>query len=152
MIFYVAAPSAVRNLEVKLFYNIILISWSPPLRAYGTILQYIVQRVTSSGKSYHYVLGSENYLILSYSEGVAIFVAAVNQYGQSIFEVARMHGAYENYRNIVCINLFIYMPVDPCQPSPCINDGTCTFFGINNLYCNCTNSYSGQFCQSGQVS
>ena len=106
-------------LEVKLVNNAILISWSPTLRSYGTILQYIVQRVTSSGKSYHYVLGDQNYLILSYSEGAAIFVAAVNQYGQSIFEVARMHGAYENYRNIVCVDLFIY--VHACRSMPAIS-------------------------------
>ena len=89
MIFYISAPLSVRNLELALIDNTIIITWSPP---YGIILQYIVQRITSSGKFYYYVSGSQNSLVLSYSDNALVFVAAVNQYGQSRFELAKSTG------------------------------------------------------------
>lgn len=68
------------------------ITWSPPAIANGMILQYIVQRITSGGTSYHNISGNQNYLELPYFYGVLVFVAAVNQYGQSSFELAKSSG------------------------------------------------------------
>lgn len=48
--------------------------------------------VTSSGKSYYYVSGAQNSFRLPYSDDALIFVAAVNLYGQSNFELARSAG------------------------------------------------------------
>ena len=85
------------NLVVTVVSNVINVTWSPPSNANGMILQYIVQRRTSSGTSYHYVSGNQNVLELSYFKGALIFAAAVNQYGQSSFKLAKSSGM----RNIV---------------------------------------------------
>lgn len=91
-IFYISAPTSVRNALVRLSGDTIIVTWSPPFFSNGIILQYIVQSVNSSGKSYHYVPGSQNTLQLPYFRGVLIYVAAVNQYGQSRFELAKSNG------------------------------------------------------------
>ena len=84
------APTSVQNASVTVVDNIIYITWSPPSISNGIILQYIVRRIDSSGKSYyHYILGDRNYLELPYSNDALLFVSAVNLYGQSDFELAR---------------------------------------------------------------
>ena len=77
--------------------NVIKITWSPPFISNGEILQYIVQRVTSSGKSYHHVSRNKNYLELPYNNNALVFISAVNQYGQSSFEVAKSNGMTIKY-------------------------------------------------------
>ena len=44
---------------------------------------------------------------------------------------------------------FIIIHVASCQPSPCINNGVC-YTDINDQYCNCPDSFYGQFCESTQ--
>ena len=77
---------------VTLVGNTINITWSPPAITNGMILQYIVQRINSSGKSYHHISGNQNHLELPYFNDALVFVAAVNQYGQSSFELAKSSG------------------------------------------------------------
>ena len=91
-IIYSTAPSSVQNTSVTLVGDMINITWSPPSISNGFILQYIVQRINSSGKSHYYVSGNQNYLELPYFNDALVFVAAVNQYGQSSFERAKSNG------------------------------------------------------------
>ena len=125
------------------------ITWSPPSISNGMILQYIVKRINSSGKSYHYVSRDQNYLELPYFNDALVFVAAVNQHGQSSFEQANSSGKKKSliyYTLIVCI-----LPLTaPCLPSPCINNGTCVTASVNNQYCVCAGSFSGWLCESPQ--
>ena len=86
------APTSVQNILVTLVDNTINITWSPPSITNGMILQYIVQRINSSGKSYYRVSGNQNYLKLPYFNDALVFVSAVNQYGQSSFEQAISSG------------------------------------------------------------
>ena len=89
----ISAPSSVRNLTLAIVDDTIVITWSPPIIPHhGVILQYIVQRITSSGKSYYYVPGTQNSFVLPYSDNALVYVAAVNLYGQSNFELARSVG------------------------------------------------------------
>ena len=89
----ISAPSSVRNLALAIVDNTIVITWSPPIIPYyGIIVQYIVQRITFSGKSYYYVPGNQNSFELPYSDNALVYVAAVNLYGQSNFELARSAG------------------------------------------------------------
>ena len=88
----ILAPTSVQNASVSVAGNIIIITWSPPSISNGMILQYIVQRINSSGPSYYYVSGDSNYFALSYFNGAVVFVSAVNLYGQSEFEIARSRG------------------------------------------------------------
>ena len=81
-----------QNSLVTLVGSTINITWSPPSTPNGIILQYIVQRINSSGKSYHHISRNQNYLELPYNNDALVFVAAVNQYGQSNFEVAQPNG------------------------------------------------------------
>ena len=93
IISFISAPSSVRNLELAIIDDTIVITWLPPITPYyGIILQYIIQRITSSGKSYYYVSGTQNSFVLPYSDNALVFVAAVNLYGQSNFELARSNG------------------------------------------------------------
>ena len=105
-----SAPSSVQNALVTLVGNMINITWSPPSISNGMILQYIVQRINSSGKSYHYISGTQNYLELSYFNDALVFVAAVNQYGQSSFELAMSSGmkTYSTYSTLV---VCMYSPI-----------------------------------------
>ena len=89
---YFTAPEPVENALVTVVGNVIKITWSPPFISNGEILQYIVQRVNSSGKSYHHVSGNRNYLELPSYSNALVFISAVNQYGQSSFEVAKSNG------------------------------------------------------------
>ena len=89
---YILAPESVQNPLVVLVGNIINVTWSPPSTSNGKIVQYIVQRRNSSGKFYHHVSGNTNYLELSFYNDALVFIAAVNQYGQSSFEVAKSSG------------------------------------------------------------
>ena len=91
-VIYSTAPSSVQNTSVTLVGDVINITWSPPSISNGKTLQYIVKRINSSGKSYHYISGDQNYLELSYFNDALVFVAAVNQYGQSSFEQAKSSG------------------------------------------------------------
>ena len=122
------------------------ITWSPPSVSNGKILQYVVQRVNSSGRSYHYISGDQNYLELPYFNDALVFVAAVNQYGQSSFEQAKSSGKKKSFiydALIVCI-----LPLTaPCLPSPCINNGTCFTVSVYDHYCVCAGSFSGRFCE-----
>ena len=93
----ILAPSSVQNLLVALVGNMINITWSPPPITNGVILQYIVRRLNSSGKSYHHVPGHQNYLQLPYFNDALVFVAAVNQYGQSSFELAKSNGKEDTH-------------------------------------------------------
>ncbi|KAJ8041493.1 Hyalin [Holothuria leucospilota] len=36
---------------------------------------------------------------------------------------------------------------DPCDPSPCLNDGTCFPLGGTNFFCSCPAGYSGDTCE-----
>ena len=81
-----------QNSLVTLVGSTINITWSPPSTPNGMILQYIVQRINSSGKSCHRISENQNYLELPYFNNALVFVAAVNQYGQSSFEVAKSSG------------------------------------------------------------
>ena len=90
--FIFSAPSSVQSSLVTLVGNMINITWSPPAITNGMILQYIVRRTNSSGKSYHHISGNQNYLELPYFNDALVFVAAVNQYGQSSFELAKPSG------------------------------------------------------------
>ena len=88
----ISAPSSVQNATVTLVGNTINITWSPASITNGMILQYIVQRINSSGKSYYYISGNKNYLELPYFHDALIFIAAVNQYGQSNYKQAKSSG------------------------------------------------------------
>ena len=92
LIFAYLVPESVQNPLVTLVGNIISVTWSPPSNSYEIILQYIVQRINSSGKFYHHVSGVQNYLELPVYYDALVFVAAVSQYGQSSFEVAKSNG------------------------------------------------------------
>ena len=37
--------------------------------------------------------------------------------------------------------------IDPCNPNPCQNSGTCTASGTD-FYCSCISEYTGQICES----
>jgi hypothetical protein len=37
-------------------------------------------------------------------------------------------------------------PLDPCKPSPCLNNGICAI-ALNKFQCNCTEKYIGSICQ-----
>ena len=89
---FILAPLSVENLLVTLVGSTINITWTTPVIANGDIVQYIVRRLNSSGKSYHHVSGNQNYLELPYFNNALVFVAAVNQYGQSSFEMAKSNG------------------------------------------------------------
>ena len=86
------APTSVQNALVTVADNIINITWSPPSISNGMILQYVVQRMNSSGNSYYHISGNQNYLELPYFNNALVFVSAVNLYGQSEFEIARSSG------------------------------------------------------------
>ena len=81
-----------QNVLVTVVDKKINITWSPPFISNGMILQYIVKRINSSGKSYHYVSGNQNYLELPYLNDALVFIAAVNQYAQSSYELAKSSG------------------------------------------------------------
>ena len=95
-VLFILAPEAVQHPLVLLVGNVINVTWSPPSNSNGIILQYIVQRKNSSGNFYHYVSGNQNYLELPFYNDALVFIAAVNQYGQSSFEVAKSNGKYES--------------------------------------------------------
>ena len=95
------APTSVQNSLVTLTSNTINITWSLPTITNGMILQYIVRRINSSGKSYHYVSRDKHYLELPYFNDALVFVSAVNQYGQSSFEQANSNGM-----NNICMQYF----------------------------------------------
>ena len=64
------------------------VTWTPPVVPNGIIYQYIVQRVNSSGKFDHHVPANQHTISLAYFNSVVVFVAAVNLYGQGVFEHA----------------------------------------------------------------
>ena len=96
-ILYSTAPSSVQNTSVTLVGDVINITWSPPSISNGMILQYIVQRINSSGKFSHYISRDQNYLELPYFNDALVFVAAINQYGQSSFVQAKSSGKRNMY-------------------------------------------------------
>ena len=126
-LFSYLAPSSVQNASVTLVGNIINITWSPPSVSNGMILQYIVQRINSSGKSYYYVSRNENYLKLPYFHDALIFVAAVNQYGQSKYERAKSSGK----KNIIVTGsaktLHIIIIISMQSLTHFISSKSCTF-------------------------
>ena len=144
---YVLAPELVQNPMVILVGNEINVTWSSPSTSNGKILQYIVQRRNSSGKFYHHVSGNRNYVELPFYNDALVFIAAVNQYGQSSFEVAKSNGMKIHNCIKVCYYLFY---VVPCMPSPCINNGICVVMNANDQHCDCVNLSYGQFCESTQ--
>ena len=89
-----SAPSSVQSALVTLVDDMINITWSPPSITNGMILQYIVQRINSSGKFYHFISRNQNSLTLPYFNDALVLVAAVNQYGQSNFTLATSSGTY----------------------------------------------------------
>ena len=99
-----------QNSLVTLVGNTINITWSPPSTPNGIILQYIVQRINSSGKSYHHISRNQNHLELPYNNDAAalVFVAAVNQYGQSNFKVAQSNGKNNT-------NTSEHLPIATCK-------------------------------------
>jgi len=68
------------------------VTWKPPVVCNGIIYQYIVQRVNFSGKFYHHVPAKQHTISLPYSGDALVYVAAVNLYGQSVFEYAEPQG------------------------------------------------------------
>ena len=146
MHFLFSAPSSVNNLLLTVVSDVIKVTWSPPSIANGEILQYIVQRITSGGTSYHYVSGNQKYLELPYFYNALVFVAAVNQYGQSSFELAKSSGMRNKMLYYVAL-VFVFI-IAPCRPSPCIN-GKC-IVSFNRQYCDCVDSSHGKYCESTQ--
>ena len=136
------------------------ITWSPPSITNGMILQYIVQRINSSGKSYYHVSGNQDYLELPYFNDALVFVSAINQYGQSSFEQAissgkNMISTYVascrcNYILQCSLYVLSHYYTAPCLPSPCINDGTCVIMNVTHHYCVCVNLFFGDFCEFSQ--
>ena len=83
------------------------ITWLPSSIFNGLIVQHIVQRIDSSGKSYYSVSGDQHYLELPYFNNSLVSVAAVNQYGQSSFEMAKSSGKKDlNIAFILCMCTF----------------------------------------------
>ena len=70
------------------------VTWTPPVVPNGIIYQYIVQRVNSSGKFYHHVPANQHTISLPFFDDALVFVAAVNLYGQSVFERANSQSMY----------------------------------------------------------
>ena len=136
---------------VTLVGDVINITWSPPFIFNGEILQYIVQRVNSSGKFYYHISGNRNYLELPFYNDALVFISAVNQYGQSSYERAKTNIYGMPMNNIMyvlyCI-VFIISCIAPCLPSPCVN-GSC-FTNFYDPYCYCPDSFHGRFCESTQ--
>ena len=111
---YISAPLSVQNVLVTLVDSTVNITWSPPSITNGMILQYIIQKINSSGKSYHHISGNQNYLELPYFNDALVFVAAVNQYGQSSFELAKPSGKKNVW--LLCINInHIYIQLLVCR-------------------------------------
>ena len=71
-------PLPVENLLMSLVGNIVNITWSPSSIFNGMIVQYIVQGIDSSGKSYHSVSGDQHYMELPYFNDALVYVASVN--------------------------------------------------------------------------
>ena len=161
---YILVPSSVQNVLVTLVGNTINITWSPPSITNGMILQYIVQRINSSGKSYYYVSGNHVYLELPYFNDALVFVSAVNQYGQSSFVQALSSGkktissyvavdvhTVRTYFSVICsMYVFSHYNTAPCLPSPCINNGTCVIMNVTHHYCVCVDLFFGDFCEFSQ--
>ena len=80
------------------------VTWTPPVVPNGIIYQYIVQRVNSSGKFYHHVPANHHSILLPSFDDVLVFVAAVNLYGQSVFERANSQSMYTY---CTCIHTYI---------------------------------------------
>ena len=40
---------------------------------------------------------------------------------------------------------------NPCDPNPCINGGFCTADSTNAFACDCTNGFTGDRCQDGEL-
>ena len=97
------APTSVQNATVTAVGNVINITWSSPSISNGMILQYIVRRINSSGKSYYHVSRDKSYLELPYFNDALVFVSAVNQYGQSSFEQAISSGM-KAYTHTQCLS------------------------------------------------
>ena len=110
-IIYSPAPSSVQNTLVTLVGDMINITWSPPSISNGKILQYIVKRVNSSGRSYHYISRDQNYLELPYFNDALVFVAVVNQYGQSSFEQANSSGKKKSLKYNALVHS-LYSPIN----------------------------------------
>ena len=102
------APTSVQNATVTVVGNMINITWSPPSITNGMILQYIVRRINSSGKSYYHVSENQNYLELPYFNDALVFVSAVNQYGQSSFEQAISSGM-KAYTHAQCFDNMYFL-------------------------------------------
>ena len=48
---------------------------------------------------------------------------------------------------------FVEIEVDPCDPNPCLNNGTCTQVGqapTSNFTCSCTADFTGDICEDGK--
>ena len=93
---YSLAPSPVQDAVLTLVNEMINVTWTPPVVPNGIIYQYIVQRVNSSGKFYHHVPANQHTISLPYFNDALAFVAAVNLYGQSVFEHAVPTGMHKN--------------------------------------------------------
>ena len=42
--------------------------------------------------------------------------------------------------------IILPVPVDPCTPTPCANNGNCMVTGLLNYTCECTPGYTGPTC------
>ena len=84
----IPVPSPVENAVLTIVDGIINVTWTPPVVSNGIIYQYIVQRVNSSGKFYYHVPANQHTISPPYFNDALVFVAAVNLYGQSVFEYA----------------------------------------------------------------
>ena len=119
------------------------VTWTPPVVPNGIFYQYIVQRVNSSGKFYHYVPANQHSISLSSFDDALVFVAVVNLYGQSEYKRAESQG--RQYITIIYSNTSKLI-IEICLPSPCINGGTCTIRN-GTFLCNCMEFFAGAYCE-----
>ena len=89
------------------------VTWTPPVVPNGII----VQRVNSSGKFYHYVPANQHSISLPHINDALVFVAAVNLYGQSVFERANSQSMYTYlYMHILNLITKLYCSSLPSIP------------------------------------
>ena len=59
----------------------------------------------------------------------------------------------DNWVKSVIFSGFVEIEVDPCDPNPCLNDGTCTVVGeapTSDFTCSCPADFTGDICETGQ--
>ena len=146
MLNYHLAPSPVKNALVTLINGeIIIVTWSPSDIYTGAVHQHVIKRINSSGTFYYHASADQYHIVLPYYNDALLFVSAVNLFGLSDFEHAKTSG--KPFLNCYIIHI-MYIFVESCLPSPCINNGTCiTVHGTDQIQCSCRDKYFGTFCE-----